>query len=94
METFVTVIAILAMIALGVLLIHLVNSRHSEGIAAYHYGRSGTPVAGPAPRKARGRAGPTGGPTLPTGDAGGSAPDDAAQADGTSRGATGVGQRT
>jgi hypothetical protein len=53
----VTVAVILGMIALGVLLIHLLNSQHSERIAAYHYGRSGTPVPGPAPQKARSRAG-------------------------------------
>ncbi|MGC9538219.1 hypothetical protein [Streptomyces sp. UG1] len=59
METFVTVIVILAMIALGVLLIHLLNSQHGDRMAAFHYGRSGTPVPGPAPsapRKAHGRA--------------------------------------
>ncbi|AZQ36267.1 hypothetical protein EJ357_24720 [Streptomyces cyaneochromogenes] len=59
METFVTVIVILAMIALGVLLIHLLNSQHSDRIAAFHYGRSGTPVPGLGPsarRKGRGRA--------------------------------------
>lgn len=63
METFVTVIVILAMIALGVLLIHLLNAQHSDRIAAFHYGRSGMPVAGPdpsAPRKGRGRAGASG----------------------------------
>ncbi|WP_327184303.1 hypothetical protein [Streptomyces sp. NBC_01334] len=60
METFVTVIVILGMIALGVFLIHRLNSQHSERIAAFHYARSGTPVAGPGPspptpRKAHGR---------------------------------------
>ncbi|SDO03032.1 hypothetical protein SAMN04487981_10810 [Streptomyces sp. cf386] len=64
METFVTVIVIFAMIAFGVLLIHRLNSQHSDQMAAFHYGRSGTPVPGPAPsarRKARGwaRAGGT-----------------------------------
>ncbi|MFF4505386.1 hypothetical protein [Streptomyces sp. NPDC001401] len=60
METFVTVLVILAMIALGVVLIHLLNTRDSDHIAAFHYGRSGMPVAGPAPsapRKAHGWAG-------------------------------------
>ncbi|MFF7161251.1 hypothetical protein ACFZBP_07645 [Streptomyces sp. NPDC008086] len=59
METFVTVIVVLAMIAFGVLLIHLLNAQHSDRMAAFHYGRSGMPVPGPAlsaPRKARGRA--------------------------------------
>ncbi|MFI1927526.1 MULTISPECIES: hypothetical protein [unclassified Streptomyces] len=60
METFVTVIVILAMIAVGVFLIHRLNSQHSERIAAFHYARSGMPVAGPGPapptpRKTRGR---------------------------------------
>ncbi|MEU9266320.1 hypothetical protein AB0E04_12820 [Streptomyces sp. NPDC048251] len=59
METFVVVIVILAMIAVGVFLIHRLNSQHSERIAAFHYARSGTPVAGPGPspatpRKTRG----------------------------------------
>ncbi|MFG3185215.1 MULTISPECIES: hypothetical protein [Streptomyces] len=63
METFVTVIAILAMIALGVLLIHLVNSRHSDRTAAFHYGRSGTPVAGDsAPDDSTPADGPGGAP--------------------------------
>ncbi|MEU3337303.1 hypothetical protein ACWCQ1_47380 [Streptomyces sp. NPDC002144] len=60
METFVTVLVILAMIALGVFLIHLLGAQHGDRIAAFHYGRSGTPVAGPAasaPRKARGGVG-------------------------------------
>lgn len=63
MQTFVTVVVVLAMIAFGVLLIHLLNLQHSERIAAFHYGRSGMPVPGPdplAPRKARGRSGASG----------------------------------
>lgn len=59
-ETFVTVLVILAMIALGALLIHLLDAQHGDRIAAFHYGRSGTPVAGPpasAPRKTHGRVG-------------------------------------
>lgn len=63
METFVTVVLILAMIALGMLLIHRLNSQHSDRIAPFHYGRSGMPVTGAAPsvpRKARGRAGASG----------------------------------
>ncbi|MFI6034196.1 hypothetical protein ACIBBD_08510 [Streptomyces sp. NPDC051315] len=38
METFMTVVVVMAMIALGVLLIHLLNRQHSERIAAFHYG--------------------------------------------------------
>lgn len=55
---FVTVVAILAVIALGALLIHRLNAQHGDRIAAFHYVRSGAPVQGPAPsapRKARGR---------------------------------------
>lgn len=33
-----TVIAVLAVVALGVLLIHLLNSQHDERIAAFRYG--------------------------------------------------------
>lgn len=54
-----TVIVVLAMIALGALLIHLLNSQHSDRMTAFHYGRSGMPVPGPAAatrRKAHGRA--------------------------------------
>ncbi|MDX3584955.1 hypothetical protein [Streptomyces europaeiscabiei] len=63
METFVTMIVITAVIILGAFLIHRLNSQHSDRIAAFHYGRSGMPVAGPAPsgsRKARGWARVTG----------------------------------
>ncbi|MFF3336770.1 hypothetical protein ACFYWX_46010 [Streptomyces sp. NPDC002888] len=49
METFVTVAVILGMIALGVLLIHLLNSQHDERIAAFRYGRPRSAVSGPAP---------------------------------------------
>ncbi|GAA4064326.1 hypothetical protein [Streptomyces shaanxiensis] len=59
METFAIVIAVLAMIAFGVLLIHLLNSQHSDRMAAFHYGRTGMPVPGPAPSapgKGHGRA--------------------------------------
>lgn len=52
-ETIVTVIVITAMIALGVLLIHRLNSQHDDRIAAFHYGRSGLPLAGPAPSAPR-----------------------------------------
>jgi hypothetical protein len=69
---FVTVVVILAVIALGVLLIHLLNSQHGDRIAAFHYGRFGMPAPGPArsvPHRTHGRTGTSG-----TGDAGGSAP--------------------
>lgn len=60
MEIFLTLAVSLAMIVLGVLLIHLLNSQHGDGMSSFHYGRSGMPVARPAssvPRKIRGRAG-------------------------------------
>ncbi|MCK8433574.1 hypothetical protein G3I77_11145 [Streptomyces sp. D2-8] len=63
METFVTVAAILGMIVIGALLIRLLNSQHGERMAGVHYGRTGMPVAGPAPsarRKARSRAATSG----------------------------------
>lgn len=63
METFVTVIVLLAMVAVGVLLIHLLNNQHDERIIAFPYGRSRSTVRGPAPsapQKARGRAGTSG----------------------------------
>ncbi|MFE8989340.1 hypothetical protein ACFYMI_16175 [Streptomyces collinus] len=58
METFVIVAVILGMIVVGVVLIRLLNSQHGDRMAAIHYGRTGMPVAGPAPsarRKVRGR---------------------------------------
>ncbi|MGW0985617.1 hypothetical protein ACWD46_05170 [Streptomyces sp. NPDC002486] len=63
METFVTVAVILGMIALGVLLIRLLNSQHGDRMAGVRYGHTGIPVAGPAPsarRRARGRAATSG----------------------------------
>jgi len=63
MGTVLAVVLPLVMIALGVLLIHLLNAQHSERIAAFHYGRSWTTARGPAPsvpRKAGGPAGPSG----------------------------------
>lgn len=63
METVLAVVLPLVMIALGVLLIHLLNAQHSERIAAFHYGRSRTTAREPAPSvpwKAGGPAGPSG----------------------------------
>ncbi|MEU1553203.1 hypothetical protein ABZ517_10835 [Streptomyces scabiei] len=63
METFLTVIVIIAVIAFGALLIHRLNSQHGDRIAAFHYGHSRMPVAGPppaVPRKARVRGRTTG----------------------------------
>ncbi|GAB2925920.1 hypothetical protein [Streptomyces heilongjiangensis] len=63
METFLTLIVIIAMIAFGALLIQRLNSQHGDRIAAFHYGHSRTPAAGPppsAPRKGSDRTGATG----------------------------------
>ncbi|MFE0721817.1 hypothetical protein ACFW23_12745 [Streptomyces rochei] len=66
MEILVTVIVLLAAIALGVLVIHLLNAQHDERIAAFHYGHPGPAVPRPgslAPRKARGQDGASGNDT-------------------------------
>lgn len=63
METFVTAIVVLAMIAFGVLLIHMLNSQHSDRMTAFHYGRTGMPAPGAAPsapRKTHDRVGVSG----------------------------------
>jgi hypothetical protein len=63
MDIFVTVLVLLAIVAVGVLLIHLLNNQHDERIAAFHYGRSPSAVRGLAPSapwKLRGRAGTSG----------------------------------
>lgn len=49
METVVTVIVLLAMIALGVLLIHRLNAQHNERIASFPYGRPRTTTKPPTP---------------------------------------------
>lgn len=54
MEIFVTVIVVLAMTALGVLLIHLLDARRDERVAAFPYGRS-RPVSRGRYRPFRGR---------------------------------------
>jgi hypothetical protein len=63
METFVTVVALVAMVALGAFLIHRLNNQHDERIATFHYSRSRPAARGPAPsapQKVRGRAGTSG----------------------------------
>jgi hypothetical protein len=60
METFVTAVMLLAMVAVGVFLIHRLNTQHDERVAVFPYGRSRSTVRGPAPsapQKPRGRAG-------------------------------------
>ncbi|MFF4587979.1 hypothetical protein [Streptomyces sp. NPDC001388] len=54
MATFVTVVVPLAMIVLGVLLIHLLNRQHGEHRAAFHPGRSRAAVRGRRTRKEAG----------------------------------------
>lgn len=65
MDTVVTVIVLLAMIALGVLLIHRLNAQHDERIASFHYGRprrtTRTPTP-PVPPKPAAHTEPTGTP--------------------------------
>jgi hypothetical protein len=48
MEISVTMIVVLAVVALGVL-IHLLNSQRDERIAAFQYGRSRSAVPGSVP---------------------------------------------
>ncbi|MGW0698309.1 hypothetical protein ACWD0A_03015 [Streptomyces sp. NPDC002867] len=52
METAITVSVIIAMILIGVLLIHLLNGQHAERIAAFHYGEV-VPGIGRRRRKSR-----------------------------------------
>ncbi|MFI9828095.1 hypothetical protein ACIHIX_10435 [Streptomyces sp. NPDC051913] len=47
METLVTGLVLVAIVALGALLIHRLYALHGDRIAAFHYGGSGMPVAGP-----------------------------------------------
>jgi hypothetical protein len=59
MNVVVTVIALLAVTAVGAFLIHRLNSQHGYRAAGFHYGPFGTAVPGPAPtsgRRARARA--------------------------------------
>ncbi|TRO60634.1 MULTISPECIES: hypothetical protein [unclassified Streptomyces] len=49
METFLTVVVILAMVALGAFLIHRLNNQHDERIAAFRFSRSLPAVRGPGP---------------------------------------------
>lgn len=59
MGVVVTVIVLLAVTAVGVLLVHRLNSQHGGRAAAFHYGPLGIAVPGTAPtsgRRVRGRA--------------------------------------
>ncbi|GGS36612.1 hypothetical protein AB0E75_32230 [Streptomyces griseoviridis] len=44
MDIFLTVLVLLAVIAVGAFLIHRLNAQHGVRIAAFHYGRRGTAV--------------------------------------------------
>ncbi|MDT0547934.1 MULTISPECIES: hypothetical protein [Streptomyces] len=64
METVITVFVIIAMIMLGVLLIHLLNGQHNERIAAFHYSDALAGV-GRRSRKSRQPASPPDHPSSP-----------------------------
>ncbi|MFF3941397.1 hypothetical protein [Streptomyces phaeofaciens] len=51
MEAFVTVVVVMAMIALGVLLIHLANRQHSDSITPFLRSRSQSTSRGRRSRK-------------------------------------------
>lgn len=61
MEIVFTVVAIIAMIMLGVVLIHSLNLRHDERIAVFRYSDA-LPGIGRRSRKPRPSAGPAGSP--------------------------------
>ncbi|WP_338684411.1 hypothetical protein QD712_28925 [Streptomyces acidiscabies] len=56
METFVTVAVIVGVLVLAVLLIRLLDAQHGDRTSAFHYGRSGLPLPGPASPASRKRA--------------------------------------
>lgn len=63
MGEFVTVVVLLAMVGVGMLLIHRLRNQRDERINGFPYDRSRPVVPGPAPsdsHRARGRAGPIG----------------------------------
>jgi len=64
-ETAITVAVIIAMIVVGVMLIHLLNDQHETRIAAFHYGDI-MPGIGRRTRKSRRPATPAGPPVAPT----------------------------
>ncbi|MFE7778845.1 hypothetical protein ACFU5O_34215 [Streptomyces sp. NPDC057445] len=63
METAITVSVIIAMIIIGMLLIHLLNGQHDERIAAFHYGDA-MPGIGRRNRKSRRPGRPAGSPVV------------------------------
>ena len=64
MDALVTTAVILAMIALGAFLIHLLNGQHAERIAAFRYSRF---LPGPRGRNTTSPRPAEGGPVLPAG---------------------------
>jgi hypothetical protein len=64
MEIAITVSVIIAMIIMGVLLIHQLNGQHNQRIAAFHYGDA-LPGIGRRRRKNRRPAAHAGAPTSP-----------------------------
>lgn len=65
MEIAVTVSVIIAMLLIGVLLIHLLNGQHDERIAAFHYADA-LPGIGRRSRKGRRTAEHAGSPVATT----------------------------
>lgn len=65
MEIVFTVVAIIAMIMLGVLLIHSLNVRHDERIAVFRYSDA-LPGTGRRSRRPRPSTGPAGSPGATT----------------------------
>jgi hypothetical protein len=65
MESLITVAVILALIALGAFVIHLLNNQHAERIAVFHYSRLLPGVRRrntTSPRQTEGRTDPPAGP--------------------------------
>lgn len=60
METVITVAAILAMIAMGVFLIHQLNAQHDARIASFRYGEAIQGLGRRRPRRHRPGTGPAG----------------------------------
>lgn len=66
METVITVAVILAMIAMGALLIHQLNAQHEERIASFRYGEAIPGLRRRRPRRRRRATGPAGTPEAGT----------------------------
>ncbi|MDQ0844039.1 hypothetical protein [Streptomyces sp. V1I6] len=75
MGTIITVALIIAMIGLGMILIHRLNAQHGERIAAFHYSDA-LPGTGRSRGKNRRSAEPAGAPTVDAPEQGAGAADD------------------